>query len=393
MLKAKKDVRETMLVQKTLRAAAIIAVVFFTLSPGVALLAQPTDDATGHESDPSLVGFVLIEAGVFTMGSPPDESGVETDEPQRVVTLTRDFYVQVHEVTQAQWQELMGNNPSLFSECGDECPVENVNWYEAVAYANALSREAGLEECVELNECEGQPGEGMECSSVTFVGLDCEGFRLPTEAEWEYAARAGTDTAFHNGPMTQTIRENYGIAWYRANSHDSTHPVGEKNPNDWGLYDISGNVMEWVWDWYDGIYYSLSPADDPLGFSNGSMRVIRGGSWDMQAISLRSARRVRGYPEAHTNELGFRLARSGTQRIAAVEDDGGGAQAVDNVEVLGQNLPPGGFVLVEAGTFTMGSTPTPWATLPVWRARWPLTCPLAPLPWGWTDELDQQNVF
>ena len=250
-------------------------------------------------------GFVLIEAGSFQMGSPSGEQGREDDERQHRVTLTRDYFMQAHEVTQGEWQGLMGNNPSSFSSCGSDCPVEWVNWYEAVAYANAASRSDGLEECYELSGCQESPGNDMECSRVRFSGLSCEGYRLPTEAEWEYAARAGSMTARYCGESESCLS---GVAWYDGNSGSATHGVGEKQANAWGLYDMLGNVYEWTWDWHGD--YPSGSVTDPLGPGSGSSRVRRGGSWYYDARSVRSAYRDSFGPGGRCVNIGFRLARS-----------------------------------------------------------------------------------
>jgi len=256
-------------------------------------------------SESTIVGeYALISAGTFTMGSPTSEPYRGSGEDQHTVTLTRDFYIGLYEVTQAQWQALMGNNPSTFSSCGSSCPVERVNWYEAVAYANALSQSEGFEACYTLSGCAGDPGEDMECSdNVGFSGLDCTGYRLPTEAEWEYAARACTTTAWYCGSNESCVAD---IAWYAGST---TQPVGQKNPNAWGLYDMSGNVWEWVWDWYDDF---PSSATDPTGPSSGQYRVFRGGGWGSDASGVRSADRNYRAPGNRTYDLGFRLARSGS---------------------------------------------------------------------------------
>ena len=223
------------------------------------------------------------------------------------MTITRSFYAQTHEVTQAEWQALMDNNPSYFSgdgaDCGSDCPVEYVNWYEALAYANALSTLEGLQECYELSGCTNTPDDDMECTDVSW-DFDCLGYRLPTEAEWEYTIRADTTTAYYNG---DDLVEN--IAWYTDNSNNTTHPVGEKEANLWGLYDMSGNVREWCWDLYES--YDSSPVTDPIGPDSGSSsRVLRGGSWGGSVSNARSARRSFSDPGLCNRNNGFRLVSS-----------------------------------------------------------------------------------
>ena len=254
-------------------------------------------------------GFVLIPAGSFMMGSPETEKGRYSDEFLHKVNLTRSFYVQQMQVTQAQWKALMGTNPSYFK--GDSLPVEQVNWFEACAYANALSRKEGLPEAYQLINPSGKPGtKGFSCSGIKVIGGDlylCKGYRLPMEAEWEYAARAGTKTEYYNGDDVSKLNQ---IAWDNADWDESTHPVGKKKKNPWGLYDMSGNVWEWCWDWYGSDYYKSSSATDPTGSDTGSNRVYRGGSWSLSASFVRSANRSYGGPSARNHDLGFRLFRS-----------------------------------------------------------------------------------
>jgi len=216
--------------------------------------------------------FVFIPAGTFTMGSPPDEPGRNIDEsPQHQVTISCPFYIQTTDVTQGQWKRIMGNNPSHFSSCGDDCPVEKVSWNDAQDFISKLNQQEGTDR-----------------------------YRLPTEAEWEYAARAGTHRARY-GDINK-------IAWYRDNAGMRTHAVGTKLPNAWGLYDMLGNVWEWVQDW-KGIYPS-GHVTDPVGPSSGSVRVSRGGSWGNDAESCRLANRDGSSPVFHYKFLGFRLART-----------------------------------------------------------------------------------
>jgi formylglycine-generating enzyme required for sulfatase activity len=251
------------------------------------------------------------------MGSPENEPGRYPNERRHRVRLTRAFYMLRYEVTQGQFRRLMGYNPSHFSSCGANCPVEQVNWHEACAYANALSRSRGMEECY---DCKGS-GRGVRCDAkAQYRGsnyYNCSGYRLPTEAEWEYAARAGTSTAFYSGGITHTGFDcgrdaNLDkIGWYCGNSGNKTHPVGRKQANAWGLYDMAGNVWEWVYDRYQDSYSGL-PNVDPVGPNSGSYRVYRGGSYAYYALYCRAASRIRfrvtpGYRYWY---LGLRFLRS-----------------------------------------------------------------------------------
>ena len=294
--------------------------------------------------------FAYIPAGTFCMGSPggggteecpddgPAELGRGGDEgPLHEVTLTRGFYLQSTEVTQGQWEAAGFANPSSFDTCGFDCPVETVNWWETAAYLNALSEAEGLDPCYELTGCTGTAGINLECTDVTIsdpnatgIPYQCEGYRLPTEAEWEYAYRAGTTTTFYNGDITYLDRTPLdpnldAIAWYGGNSgveyepgwecdeletgalRCGTHVVGMKAPNAWGLHDMPGNVWEWVWDWWTG--YPTSNVVDPLGGA-GSGRTHRGGSWYDWAQTERAATRSNAAPDARALSLGFRVART-----------------------------------------------------------------------------------
>jgi formylglycine-generating enzyme required for sulfatase activity len=248
------------------------------------------------------------------MGSPPSETGRNPDETLHQVTITKAFFLGATEVTQAEWQSLMGKNPSNNRACGSNCPVEEVSWYDSIAFANAASLRDGYATCYQ------KPGGGSYDAAAAAAsqtptwnaGLACVGYRLPTEAEWEYAARAGTTTAFYTGSVINTscmtIDTNLGpAAWYCANSGMVTHPVGMKQPNAWGLYDMLGNVWEWVWDWYTP--YGAA-ATDPIGAPSGMYRVNRGASWFSPSDHARAAYRYTDTPQQVYSDTGLRIARS-----------------------------------------------------------------------------------
>ena len=253
------------------------------------------------DSDPNqgVLCGVVLSSGTFTMGCTAGQSSCGSDEsPAHSVTLTNDFWMGETEVTQGKWQVLMGNNPSYFSSCGSDCPVETVSWYEVLEFANAVSSAEGLAECYNT------AGSSVSINSSSGSVYDCEGYRLPTEAEWEYAARAGTDLLYAG---SNTIDD---VAWYNSNSGNTTHAVATKAANAWGLYDMSGNVWEWTWDRYDSGYYSSSPSADPEGPSSGSVRVLRGGDWFNYASGTRGANRLYRVPDDRRYDLGFRLSRT-----------------------------------------------------------------------------------
>jgi formylglycine-generating enzyme required for sulfatase activity len=224
------------------------------------------------------IEFQWCPAGAFTMGSPANEVGRDADETQHQVTLRDGFWLSRFEVTQSQWERVMGNNPSDFS--GADRPVEMVSWEDVQEFL------------AELN------------SGFGFGGGE---FRLPTEAEWEYACRAGTATRFYWGDdLDETAIDDY--AWYADNSGTETQLVGGKLPNAWGLYDMSGNVYEWCQDWYDD--YPDWPLNDPEGPEDGFDRVARGGGFDVQPSGVRSACRPHLPPDFHDYAYGFRLLRT-----------------------------------------------------------------------------------
>jgi formylglycine-generating enzyme required for sulfatase activity len=251
--------------------------------------------------------LVLIPAGEFLMGS--REGEVEDDEhPRHRVRISRPFYLGVTEVTQAQYEAVMGNNPSWFSSNGpgkdqvagqstENHAVETVSWLDAVAFCNKLSEKEGL-----------RPFYEIEAGTARVRDWSGPGYRLPTEAEWEYACRAGSQARYSFGDNEWSLGDH---GWYNGNSGSQTHPVGQKRGNAFGLDDMHGNVWEWCWDGYAADYYKQSPGDDPTGPEAAAQRVIRGGSWRHAPQDARSARRGRDFvgPELRNDCLGFRLAR------------------------------------------------------------------------------------
>lgn len=228
------------------------------------------------------MNFVLIPGGTFTMGSPSSEEGRYDNETRHQVTISKPYYMQTTEVTQGQWMKVMGYNPSQDVHCGDRCPVENVSWNDIQAFIDRLNH--------------------MESTDK---------YRLPTEAEWEYAVRAGTTTPYYWGSVSDCSKANYGTGY--SSDCNGINP-GQKvkaasyPPNAWGLYDMLGNVWEWCQDRYGS--YSSDAAIDPTGSSSGANRVYRGGSWINGALSCRAAFRGEGSPDHKGYALGFRLAKS-----------------------------------------------------------------------------------
>ncbi len=219
--------------------------------------------------------MVLIPAGEFLMGSPDsDKDAFEWEKPQHRVRITKPFYLGKYLVTQEQWEVVIGNNASRFK--GPKNPVEQVSWDDCQQFLDKLNKRQG-----------------------NLGGR----FVLPTEAHWEYACRAGSKTRYCFGDDEKQLGE---YACYGANSGGKTHPVGEKKPNAWGLYDMHGNVWEWCQDWYGD--YKESPVDDPSGPIGGSVRVFRGGSWYHPARYCRSAIRNRHLPSYRWYDLGFRVS-------------------------------------------------------------------------------------
>jgi formylglycine-generating enzyme required for sulfatase activity len=281
----------------------------------------PDDDLRPDLSFPDPVAalsWVTVAAGTFHMGSPDDEPCRLGNEAWHPVTLSRPFEISSTEVTQAAFSALVGMNPSHFKDCGGECPVDSVDWSAALVFCNRLSEQAGLEKCY---TCVGDGGKyafPFKCDVRSAYAkpdgktiYSCPGFRLPTEAEWERAYRAGTTTAFFNGAISSCHIDSHAgaIAWYSHNSGQRAHGVARRAPNSWNLHDMAGNLWEWVHDWYQPDLGS-AVVTDPAGPPTGTGRVIRGGSWMSSPGSLRAASRNQNLPVKGLSFVGFRCARS-----------------------------------------------------------------------------------
>ncbi|GHT95264.1 hypothetical protein FACS1894116_10500 [Betaproteobacteria bacterium] len=276
-----------------------------------AVEAAPAEVPEETEPKPDLrIEFVRIPAGSFMMGSSMD-SAADDEKPRHRVTISQPFYLGKYEVTQAQWEDVMGNNTSNFT--GGDRPVENVSWNDVQLFIQRLNQKEGRNK-----------------------------YRLPTEAEWEYAAHAGRSEGAFGAKFSETKEvEN---AWHVINSSGQTHPVGQRGANPWGLYDMRGNVWEWVQDWYGGDYYRCPPPVDPQGPAHGKNRVLRGGGSNSPVNKLRSSYRGAlrsdlSHDDSHEN-VGFRLAYSD-------------AEATIGTSVAGNCIPPGWHDL-SGGTSTVG---------------------------------------
>ena len=259
-------------------------------------------------------GMVWIPEGHFMMGSLSTEPDHQSNEdPQHNVKLTKGFYMSRYLITEEQFSAIMGYTSAYFKGGGNRFPANGVSWYEAIVFCNRLSIQEGLEPVYSISGSTNPEDWGdipktpsPQWGAVEMVGdypHVPNGYRLPTEAEWEYACRAGTTTAYNTN--SDEISDNVG--WYVVNSSDGYHQVGTKPANAWGLYDMHGNVSEWCWNWNNS--YPSSPPEDPIGPISGMNRVIRGGSWNNSKLYLRSAYRSTSDPSSSSNTIGFRVVR------------------------------------------------------------------------------------
>jgi formylglycine-generating enzyme required for sulfatase activity len=256
--------------------------------------------------DSRYAGMVLIKAGSFMMGSLKSDNLAQKDEfPQHKVVLDA-FYMDKTTVTQKDYLAITGFNPSI-ATWDEMLPVENVSWYDAILYCNARSIKHGFDPVYSYTGKKNKAGEPCESLENIVIDYSKKGFRLPTEAEFEYAQRAGTTTKYFWGDK---IDGDY--LWWDTNSGSKSHPVAQKKPNPWGLYDMSGNMQEWCNDWYGEEYYSVSPEYSPKGPETGKFRKLRGGSFLMN--SERNSRSANhgscNVPEYHRDAYGFRCVAS-----------------------------------------------------------------------------------
>ena len=265
-----------------------------------------------YDNAPIEMEMVSIPAGTFTMGN---ESGLYHEKPVRQVTLSA-FKMGKYEVTQEQYQKVMGTNPSYFSsnpaagETQSKRPVEQVSWYNAVEFCNKLSEIEDLEKFYIIDKNTPDPNNKNDYDPVKWLittNESANGYRLPTEAQWEYACRADATTDWHFGDDENEL-VNY--TWYNANANGMTHQVGKKTENTWGLYDMYGNVWEWCWDWFGSSYYEESGnTNNPMGPASDYNRVRRGGSWNADDYLVSSTRRNSRNSGSRDDDLGFRVVR------------------------------------------------------------------------------------
>ncbi len=286
----------------------------FTPTPSPSPTLTPTPTLTPSPT-PFPFNLSLIPAGGFNMGAPVGENCSNAEErPVHTVTLTRAFYMQRTEVTQGQWISVFGSNPAQHQ--GINYPVEMITWFDAVIYCNRLSQAEDFRPCYYADSAfvDVFDGEPPVTSGPVYWDRTALGYRLPTEAEWEYACRAGTTAAYFSGQPNVSCMWNDPnldpLAWYWSNSGRQSREVGLKQSNAWNLYDMPGNVFEWCWDAWASDYYTYSPAVDPAGPAESHLRVTRGGTFDGAATYGRSAKRFYLVNSVRYDDCGLRVVRA-----------------------------------------------------------------------------------
>jgi formylglycine-generating enzyme required for sulfatase activity len=253
------------------------------------ILFSCTENNTNN-SNQNFVEMLPVPIGIFEMGN---SMGDPSEMPVHIVKITKEFYIGKYEITQKQFKAVMGYNPSKNSS-NENNPVENINWIDAFQFCNELSAINSFDPCYSLIN-----------DTVWVCDFAKNGYRLPTEAEWEYACRAGTTKDYCGGTEVSDLDK---IGWYKTNSDKSTHSVGLKQPNLYGLFDILGNVSEMVWDFFS--HYEKGIIENPAGPDSGIYRMVRGGSWNGDSRYCRTSSRMSSAMENKSNDIGFRVVRT-----------------------------------------------------------------------------------
>jgi formylglycine-generating enzyme required for sulfatase activity len=292
-----------------------LSILLLLSSIGIFIFSKPKVSTIELTDNTEYLDMIKVESGTFLMGSPIDEPGRNSGEIQHRVTLNS-FFLAAHEVTQAEYESIMGKNPS--SNKGSNLPVTGVSWYDVIEFCNALSNRYDLAPAYQIDKKITDPNNSSKIENDKerwIVNWDkkSNGFRLPTEAEWEYACRAGFETPFNTGNNITTEQANYdGSKPYNNNPSGTTKgvivPVKSFTPNRWGFFDMHGNVYEWCWDWYGN--YSTVSLNNPSGLPAGEKRIMRGGSYSSSANGVRSAYRFYCFATDKYLNVGFRVARN-----------------------------------------------------------------------------------
>ena len=244
--------------------------------------------------------LIQVKGGTFKMGSKKSDESAEVDEQKEHTVTLNTFEISKFEVTVWEWKQFIKANKMKMPAkptwgWQDNYPINGITWNEAIAYCNWLSTKEKLQPCYS------KKGPNFVCN------FKANGYRLPTEAEWEFAAKGGTNSKGFRYSGSDKLED---VAWYKANSNGQPHTVGTKLPNELGIYDMSGNVWEWCWDWYNKDFYKLEKGDNPKGPEMGERRTVRGGSWDSKSNYVRPANRISTIPSKTHEFYGFRIART-----------------------------------------------------------------------------------